>query len=268
MNEIRRFRVILFFLALIIYCLLPLYDLQAQIDGITFRPPPMTHAFIDSEDVLLGIGLTQTKVENPYYQIAGVRADTLTFREQFAFLALGLSDTVAIGASYNPSEIELEGNDVETGTSVETSINSSRTYYYLIPTLYRWDKSRLALIWGKGTARVEENDTLDIEAESYSVGTTGLFGEFFLSDGFSIVPWMSWPYLLFDFFPPQVNDVQTPDYGFDGIIHAGEVKLSLTLIFQALETADETADEDEQTESGSDEESSQESYAISLSFTF
>ncbi len=242
----------------------------AQIEGITLRSPPMTHAFIESGDLLLGIGLTSTKVENPGYQVSGVIPESVITTERFGFLAIGLTDGLAIGVSSNPTEINIEGKNADTNNEVDTKLNSSRTYYYIIPTLYKWEKSRIALVWGKGSAVVEENKELQRERDEYTIGTTGLFGEFYLTDSFSLVPWLSWPYLLFDINPPSINEVQTPDYGIDGIFHIGEAKLSLSLIFQALDTVDKTATDEELVKEDSNEENetNQESYSISLSFVF
>lgn len=259
------------FLVFTFICALSVFQkVSAQIDGVTLRSPPMTHAFIESGDVLLGIGLTNTKVEDPGYQVSGVVPESVITTEQFGFLAIGLTDGLAIGVSSNPTEIDLKGTEAGTSNEVETKLKSSRTYYYIIPTLYKWEKSRIALIWGKGKAVVEENDELNREKDEYTIGTTGLFGEFYLVDSFSVVPWLSWPYLLFDISPPSINEVQTPDYGIDGIFHIGEAKLSLSLIFQALDTVDKTATDEELTKEDSDEEkeTNQESYSISLSFVF
>ncbi len=243
---------------------------EAQVDGLTLRSPPMTHAFIDAGDFLVGIGLSSTKVENPGYRVADVIPETVTTSQKFAFLAVGLTDWLAIGVSNNPTEIEITGIKADTSTKVDTTLKSYRTYYYIIPTVYQWQKSRIAFIWGKGRATIEENETLERKRQDYNIGTTGLFGEFFLGESFSIVPWFSWPYLLFDINPPSVAEVQTPDYGFDGIIHIGEAKLSLSLIFQALETVDKSETDEDLKKEDSDEEkkTSQESYSVSLSYVF
>jgi hypothetical protein len=257
-------------LVLLLFSHSALQNAVAQIEGITLRSAPMTHAFIDSGDILLGVGLSYTKVEDPGYQVSGINPESVISSEQFGFLAIGLADSLAIGVSTNPTEIELKGTERGTSNEVETKLHSSRTYYYIIPTLYQWQKSRIALIWGKGKAIVEENETLNRDRDEYTIGTTGLFGEFYLGDSFSIVPWLSWPYLLFDFSPPSIADVQTPDYGFDGVFHIGEAKLSLSLIFQALDTVDKSATDEELKEEDSEEEkeTNQESYSVSVSFVF
>jgi hypothetical protein len=246
---------------------------SAQVEGITLRTPPITHAFIDGGDILLGIGLSYANVENPGNRIADIVPDSVTTTEQLGFLAIGLADGLAIGASHNPTEISISGTVLNTDQKKETTLKGTKTYYYLIPTLYRWQKNRIVLIWGKGRAVIQENKTLEIAREEYEIGTTGLVGEFFLGESFSMVPWMSWPYLLFDVNPPSVAEIQTPDYGFDAILHMGDVKISLSLIFHALDTVDEsTSDQDnsnnDEQDSDTQNDSSQTSYAISLSFRF
>lgn len=241
---------------------------EAQIAGVTLRSPPISHAFIDESDLLVGGGFSYSKVESPEYRVSNVTPDTIITTETLGFLAYGIFDWIAIGASTNPTSVKLEGTDADSGEDIDTTMRITRSYLYIIPTLYSWKKNRIALIWGKGQANVEENEALAISQESWTIGTTGLVGEFFLADWFSVVPWLSWPYLLFDISPLGVNEIQTPDYGLDGIIYMGDIKLSLTLIFQALDTVDKANEEEEREETKSDDEASQESYAISFSFTF
>jgi len=242
----------------------------AQVSGLTVRSPPMTHAMLDSSEFLVGVGLSYSKTTNPTYRISNVEAETAIATEIFGFLAYAFTDYLALGVSTNPTEVKIKGVESSTSVNIDTKINSSRSYYYIIPTLARWNKNRIALIWGKGTANQKANTSLNIEESSYKVGTTGLISEIYLGQNFSIMPWASWPYLLFDVSPFGIADIQTPDFGFDGVLHFGNLRISLTLIFQALETIDESSDEDqtEATESTSEKDSSQEAFAVSFSYTF
>ncbi len=244
----------------------------AQIAGVEARSPPLTHALVDSGDVLVGVGLNYHKVENPRYQVEGVSPSRLVSTETFGFLAIGLMDWFAVGLSTNPTQFNVVGTRSVDGVSekIDTNIVSSRSYYYLIPTLVKWNKNRLALIWGKGTATFMEHENLGIAESSYDVGTTGLIAEIFLIDSFSIIPWASWSYLLFDLSPPEINDMQTPDYGFEGVIHLAGLKISLTMIFTALDTVESASEDkpDESEENTVTGKTKHESYAVSFSYTF
>lgn len=242
----------------------------AQITGLTLRSPPMTHALLDEGDILVGLGLSYSKVENHVYQVENIRSESITTTEQMGFLAIAFTDRIAIAASINPTEVRIQGTSVDTSQSVDTTIKSSRNFYFIIPTFVKWEKSRIALIWGKGEAVYVENSTLGIEQSTQEIGTTGLVAEIFLMDSFSIIPWASWPYLLIDLPSFETEDIQTPDYGIEGVIHYGDIKISLTMIVQALKTSEEASgqEEDERIESSSNDEASQGGYAISLSYTF
>ncbi len=258
-----------FFLGLMIAGYSAINNADAQVSGITLRSPPLTHAFIDSRDVLLGAGYSYSKVENPGYQVLNISPETITTSERTFFLAYGIFDSLALGISTNPTYYRLTGTYLDSGRDVDTTMTTTRSYFYIIPTLYKWEKSRIALIWGKGRASISKNETLGIISEEWTIGTTGLVGEFFLGESFSIVPWFSWPYLLFDIIPPTLNDIQVPDYGLDGILYMGDIKVSLTFLIQALDTVDKAAEEDdEREETDSTGEPTQESYAISFSLRF
>jgi len=244
-------------------------DTNAQIPGLTLRSPPLTHAFIDAKDILLGIGFSYSKVETPGYQILNIDLDAISTTERTAFLSYGVFDSLALGISSNPMDVKLTGTYADSGEEVETIITTTRTYFFIIPTLYKWEKSRIALIWGKGQANIHQNDTMGIVHEKWTIGTTGLVGEFFMGDSFSVVPWMSWPYLLFDISPLGVNDLQTPDFGLDAVLYLGDIKLSLTYLIQAVDTVDKASEEDEERQSTDDTgEPSQESYSMSFSLRF
>ncbi|MBU3916480.1 hypothetical protein KKA14_13180 [bacterium] len=242
----------------------------AQVSGLTLRSPPMTHAMLDSSDFLVGIGLSQTHVTNLPYQVSNVQVESALTTENFAFLAYGVSENIALGISANPTQIKVKGVVSGTSETVDTEIISSKSYYYIIPTLARWDANRIAFIWGKGNATFADNSKLNMEASSQEIGTTGLVAEVYLGQSFSTVLWASWPYLLIDFPSFRVADVQTPDYGLDGVLHLGDVRITLTMVFQALDTVGVSTDEDEEepTKSTSSEDSSQESFAISFSYVF
>ncbi len=203
----------------------------SQVAGLTLRSPPMTHAMLESSDFLVGVGLGQTRATNLPYHVSNTRVESVLTTENFAFLAYGISESFTLGVSYNPTTIKIKGVVSGTSDTVDTEINSSKSYYYIIPTLMRWDKNRIAFIWGKGNATISENSTLNIEASSQEVGTTGLVAEVYLGENFSTVFWTSWPYLLIDFPSFQIADIQTPDYGLDGVLHLGGMRITLTMVF-------------------------------------
>ena len=260
-------------IAVIIFCMLVSLggipnSGMAQIAGLTLRTPPMTHALIDEGDGIIAVGLSYTRIEYPPYKVNDVTAEEVEYIEEFGFIGYGVSDMIAIGASSNPTQINVKGSD-NNSNRVDTTLHSVRNYFYLIPTLSKWNKNRIALIFGKGRATYIENTDLGIEQTEYDIGTTGLVAEVFLFDEFSLVPWASWPYLIIDIDPPTINEIQDPDYGIDGIMHFGDVKISVSMAFQALETSNEVSGSDDEEESGADEsETTQENYSISLSYRF
>ncbi len=264
------FRFISLLVVTVILTILSWSTVSAQISGLTLRSPPMTHAMLGSSDLLVGIGLGETRAANLPYHISNVQVESAVTTENFGFLAYGLTDSIAFGISINPAQIRVKGTDSSTSDPIDTKINSTKSYYYFIPTIMSWDTNRIALIWGKGNATFEENSTVNIESSSQEIGTTGLIAEIYFGKNFSTILWASWPYLLIDFPSFRVAEVQTPDYGLDGVFHIGDARISLTMIFQALDTVGVGADDDEDdpSKSTSDEESSQESFAISFSYVF